>query len=92
MCYFCGQMILLSPFSPMNPLILRNDVYIKAVLTPSGALRGVSIIRQPGNETWMTIIAQPCEHLEEQIARFLSLNADEHATLRQFLKPFCEPE
>ncbi|EOC1348366.1 hypothetical protein ACTEV4_001990 [Cronobacter turicensis] len=76
----------------MNPLILRDDLYIKAVITPSGALRGVSLIRQPGNETWMTIIAQPCEHLQEQIARFLSLNADENATLRQFLEQFCERE
>ncbi|NHV08351.1 hypothetical protein G9X43_07605 [Cronobacter turicensis] len=76
----------------MNPLILRDDLYIKAVITPSGALRGVSLIRQPSNETWMTIIAQPCEHLQEQIARFLSLNADENATLRQFLEQFCERE
>jgi len=36
----------------------------------------------------MTIIAQPCDHLQEQIARFLSLNEDEQNTLRQFLDQF----
>ncbi|WNY81184.1 hypothetical protein NNQ28_12475 [Cronobacter dublinensis] len=75
-------------FRPMNPLILRNDVSIKAILAPSGALRGVSLIRQPGDEAWMTIIAQPCDHLQEQIARFLSLNDDEQNTLHQFLDQF----
>ncbi|ELY3466616.1 hypothetical protein SMX26_001179 [Cronobacter universalis] len=76
----------------MNPLILRDDVSVKAVLAPSGALRGVSLIRQPDNETWMTIIAQPCNHLQEQIARFLSLTDDEHNTLSQYLGQFSEPE
>lgn len=87
----CGQMILLSLFSPMNPLILRDDVSVKAILTPSGTLRGVSLIRKPGNDTWMTIIAQPCDHLQEQIARFLSLTVDEQNTLRAFLEQFSEP-
>lgn len=87
----CGQMILLSLFSPMNPLILRDEVSVKAILTPSGTLRGVSLIRKPGNDTWMTIIAQPCDHLQEQIARFLSLTVDEQNTLRAFLEQFSEP-
>ncbi len=87
----CGQMILLSLFSPMNPLILRDDVSVKAILTPSGTLRGVSLIRKPGNDAWMTIIAQPCDHLQEQIARFLSLTVDEQNTLRAFLEQFSEP-
>ncbi|ELY3982846.1 hypothetical protein SMY34_000890 [Cronobacter muytjensii] len=75
----------------MNPLILRDEVSVKAILTPSGTLRGVSLIRKPGNDTWMTIIAQPCDHLQEQIARFLSLTVDEQNTLRAFLEQFSEP-
>ncbi len=92
MCYLCCQMILLSLLSLMNPLIFRDDICIKAVLTASGTLRGVSIIRLSDNENLITIIAQPCSHLEEQVARFLSLTTDEHATLHQFLAQFCEPE
>ncbi|ALB64773.1 hypothetical protein AFK62_11225 [Cronobacter condimenti 1330] len=76
----------------MNPLILRDNVCIKAVLTCSGMLRGVSLIRMPGNDDYMTIIAQPCEHLQEQIARFLSLNDEETNTLRQFLDQFPKPD
>ncbi|ELY4664402.1 hypothetical protein SMZ96_003088 [Cronobacter muytjensii] len=75
----------------MNSLILRDDVSVKAILTPSGTLRGVSLIRKPGNAAWMTIIAQPCDHLQEQIARFLSLTVDEQNTLRAFLEQFSEP-
>lgn len=92
MCYLCGQMILLNLPGTMNPLILRDDICIKAVLTASGTLRGVSLIRQSDNETLMTIIAQPCSHLEEQIVRFLSLTDDERIALRQFLEQFGEPE